>query len=232
MKKSTACSILLALFFLPFLLQAQKNKEVETRSFTAFSKVVMEGNLDILLYPSDENKIQVESNKKVDWDNLITEIRGDELHVYFVNHPINPPKLKIKLAFTQLEALVLEGKVRVLSQSPIVEENLRIHVNGLIKGRLDVETTKLSVHVEGVSRLVLGGKSEYLTLRLEGMGRIDASDLVAQYADTRVEGMGKTKIDVRKEYIASHEGIGSIHYAGNPKKKKINREGISIVRKR
>ena len=232
MKKLSVCSILFVLCLLPFALQAQKDKIVETRTFPAFSKVKMEGNVDLLLYPSDENKIRIESNKKIDWDQLITEVRGEELHVYLLNPPKNSPKLKIKLAFTKLEALTLEGKIRLLTQSPIIEENLKIEVEGLVKGQLDVETQDLSVKVEGLSRLAVAGKSEYLTLRLEGMGRIDASRLVTQYADTKVEGMGKTKVDVRKAYTASHEGIGSIHYSGNPKKKKINREGISIVRKR
>ncbi|MEM9886808.1 MAG: DUF2807 domain-containing protein [Bacteroidota bacterium] len=233
MKKSIFI-LLCAALLLPFFTQAQKEDKIKTQQLSEFSKVIIEGHADVHLYPSDRNELRIEVRSSEIWDRLEVEEKGDVLHVYYRENSgkigVRDEKFIVQLAYTQLDELEVMGKIWLVSESVLQEDVLKITGEGMIKGELDVEVNKLLVRMHGLIRMNVSGEAEYAKFELEGMGKIDGANLVAQHAKTEVEGWAKTKIDVRETYSASHGGIGSINYKGNPKKKRISREGISFVR--
>jgi len=234
MKKSI-CTLLFFGLFCSLTLTAQKNKKQHTRSLEAFEKVVITGHADVHLYPDSKNEVRASGNN-INWELFQTEVKDGSLHIYYDkyrsdNNFKNEPKLTIQLAYQDMEELVLEGKIWVATEGEWKSRNMNIHGMGMIKGQMEVRAEYLTVAIEGMPRLEMSGKAENAKITMEGMGGIDASRLVTRRAYTKAEGMGKIQIDAREELKGTFSGIGSINYSGNPERRKINKEGIVIVRR-
>ncbi|MEM6967054.1 MAG: DUF2807 domain-containing protein [Bacteroidota bacterium] len=233
MKKSIYALLFFGLFC-SITLTAQKSKKQHTRSLEAFEKVVITGHADVHLYPDSKNELRVSGNN-LDWTLLKSEVKDGTLHIYYDkyksnNNFKNEPKLTIQLAYQKMKELDLEGKIWVATEGEWKSRNMDIHGMGIIKGQMNVRAEYLTVSIEGMPRLEMSGKAENVRMTMEGMGGIDASRLVSRTAYTKVEGMGKVQIDAREELEGTFSGIGSINYSGNPERRKINKEGIVIVR--
>lgn len=235
MKKSFYLPLLL-LFLLPFISYAQKNKkskDLEVRQLGNFSKVSIEGNMELYLYPGETNEITAKSRKKIDWSQFITVINGDELSISYQPDALKQAddKIHLHLYYQELEALNLQGRFWVSSEMPHTGKQLKIDGEGIIKGNLAVNVEQLEVQIEGIAKMKVSGTTDYTKLDLKGMGKIDGADLVAQSASTHVEGWGKTYIHVEEDYVGSIEGVGSINYTGNPRSRKIRNDGLAVVRR-
>ncbi|MEM8528722.1 MAG: DUF2807 domain-containing protein [Bacteroidota bacterium] len=236
MKKSIYALLFFGLFF-SVTLTAQKSKKEEIRAVDAFERVNIVGHADVYLYPSDKNEIKA-SGSNIDWTLFETKLEQDELHISY-NFPRNgnttnfnsEPKLVIELYYQDLEELVLEGKIWVETEALRKSRKMKIESYGMIKGDLAVRAEYLTIDIEGMTKLEISGKAENAKVAMYGMGGIDASRLMTKSAYAEAEGMGKIQVDAREELNGSFSGIGSINYSGNPERKKINKEGIVIVRR-
>jgi len=234
MKKSISALLFIGLFC-SITINAQKSEKQKIRSLESFEKVIISGHVDVHLYPDSKNEVRASGNN-IDWNLFKSEVKDGVLHIYYDKYRENnnynsEPKITIQLAYQNLEELVLEGKIWVVTEDELKSRKLKIHGMGMIKGRMEVRAEYLTVIMEGMPRLEMSGKAENVKMTMEGMGGIDASRLVSRSAYTKVEGMGKIQIDAREELRGHFSGIGSINYSGNPERKKINKEGIVIVRR-
>ncbi len=81
---------------------------------------------------------------------------------------------------------------------------------------LDNDETR--VEVDGVGDIRLSGRTRSLDVDAGGVGEIDLEDLVAQYADVNVGGVGDVVVYVEKELDVDVHGIGSVTYHGDPER--------------
>lgn len=93
----------------------------------------------------------------------------------------------------------------------------------------DVTGDKLSIVVQGAGRLEAQGTVGQLTARIDGAGNADLSRLIATDAQVAVNGAGKLELNATGTLVAEVNGVGSISYAGNPRKVVPSVHGVGSI---
>ena len=121
-----------------------------------------------------------------------------------------------------------------------VESVLTIHVQTLdtlsFKGVGEMMVVKLDNKVfycnfMGVGSCTLTGRVNNFTMNMNGVGSVNAKELIANIVDANVNGVGYAEVYAIDSLHAAVNGIGSLTYYGNPKKKDISNSFLGKITK-
>lgn len=174
-------------------------QHTEVRNLEAFSKINLDGNAQLFLMKSDAPSIKIDVKKERYLEDYVSEVRNGELFLYFKkkNRGNQDHKIKVYLKYTDINALDLDGFVKLSSDSVLNQKELTIKGDGFIKGKLTVAVRDLRVDLDGFTRLTISGTADTADLKIDGFGKIDANDL--QVSKMRQDSDGFSRIKVRSE---------------------------------
>ena len=211
-------------------------QEGDFRSLEPFNRVLMQGNWDVILEQGTEPSIRLAARDMEKLEKVEVTVEDEQLLLtYHSEHNKewkDHPRIKVYLVYTELAELDVEGKLVVESRSTIQTDHFKLHVEGYLKGGMEVVSTSCEVHAEGYFRLGLAGQTQDFRLDIEGMGKVKASGLVSAQTDVTMGGMVSAYVHAKEELNAKVEGMAKLGYTGDPPKKNINREGLTLVSKR
>jgi phage shock protein PspC (stress-responsive transcriptional regulator) len=111
-------------------------------------------------------------------------------------------------------------------------DNLKLELDGTGKFRADsLDIQFLKATSEGVIETVLRGKARKAEFEMEGTGSINALELVADSVYAKVEGIGSVKCNPAVYLKGKVNGIGSLTYKEEPRKKDTEISGIGRIGK-
>ena len=96
-------------------------------------------------------------------------------------------------------------------------DNLKISSNGgVLNGTIQVNTNSCSIDLEGANEVTLCGKSQSAEITVEGASIVNAKDLISDVAKVSLSGTGFCSVYANNQLDAEVDGLGKIHYYGNP----------------
>ena len=191
----------------------------ETRSFTEYDIIHVQGNLDIELIAGKEGEIEIEAEENL-IEHVKTIVSGNELNIRIAKgYSLKPSIMKsiiITVPFKDLNEVTLSGSGDINCTDYIKADKFNTSISGSGDINLSVQATSINASVAGSGDLTLNGSSNLLIAELAGSGDISAYELKAVNAEASVAGSGDIKLTVAKDFVANIAGSGDISYQGNP----------------
>lgn len=210
-------------------------QQIDVRKLAPFDKIQFEGWGNVFLIPGQEEVVEIESKDDLPVTEVRTEVRGNTLYIQYRKNDEEiwktDPKVNIHITYRTLEAFDAIGVVNLATESPLVAERFRLHMEGTGKKNLEVDVEDLDVTVEGITKMKLSGKAHHQNIVFDGMGKIWAEDLITHTTIAEVNGTGNLYVHATEKLVAEANGFGAkIRYAGNPSQKDIDKAGFVSVR--
>lgn len=161
------------------------------------------------------------------------KVEGDKLELGFVENmrkSIDSKDVSIVVCTPTLVKIDSEGLGIVVIDS-LRTPSLKIDSEGV--GNLTIRgltTETLKVESSGVGNIELQGVAKMADLECDGVGNINAGELKAEEVKAEVNGVGGIACFASEKIHGSINGVGSLKYGGNPKEKKLQRNGIGAVK--
>ncbi len=207
------------------------NKKVQFRNVPAFTKIELDDRIDLnLIWDTTESAVQVEAGSGI-IDNIITEVKNDELKIYNTNRCNWVRSFKKKITVTIRGSLwntiTYRGSGTIRSKNQLKVDQLNLdcwEASGDIYLNIDCKESYLKSHT-GPTTIYVEGNSNYSYLFLSGNGLIKAENLAA--VDTYIinKNQGDAYINTSLNLDAFIEGNGNIFEFGSPVSVDVTKSG-------
>ena len=213
-------------------IKAQETKEIKV---TSFDEVKFEGSAQWVLIPSDEERVQIESENADIFDFVSVDQKGDLLIISTTDKNKNITKLfksvTIKVYFKSISSVSLSGVGNVNTKSKFKTSNLAAILRGTGNMDLEVDCNEFTGNMYGTGVLTVSGTSDKSIVRVEGVGGFDGSEFETSDMNVTVSGVGGAKVYATDILTATLNGVGSIKYDGDPGTTNLNTNGIGAIKK-
>lgn len=200
----------------------------DVRQVSHFSKIKVQQGIDVYLTRSDNESIKI-STKGYRIEDIITEVSGNELHIYREGKSWNMGHIKVYLNYTELNAIDASGGSDVVTENPLVTEELYLKASGGSDMKLDIQASYLEGHTSGGSDLHMRGTTEVMNVTASGGSDIKANDLRSKRGIIKVSGGSDAEVFVSDEIDINASGGSDVNVSGNPRVKNLNNDRSSDV---
>lgn len=204
------------------------NGEVETieRNVSEdFDAIHVSRGLDVYLTQSSEEGIIVEADENLH-DIIITEVKGNTLHIYADENISYSKSRKVKVSFDTIDKITATSGSDVYSTNTISANRLELSTTSGSDMELDVDAETIDCSSTSGSDLRLSGTTDKLYATATSGSDIKASDLIAKICDAKATSGADITIHTSEELLAKATSGGDIKYYGNPEKVS-KKDGVS-----
>ncbi len=194
--------------------------EKEIRRVGDFTGIEVSHGINVYIAKSDEKRLEVETSEDL-MDDLITEVRGDNLKIYFDSNFIWVKTANVYVNAESLTKIKASGGSDVRGEDEIRGRDLELSASGGSDIRLNVDVDNLEVEVSGGADVELAGIAHYLEASTSGGADLRAYELITQIARLEASGGSDIKVFVEEEIEARASGGAGIKYRGNPEIKDV-----------
>jgi hypothetical protein len=125
-------------------------------------------------------------------------------------------KVNVKLTVKTLEKLIIEGGGDV-KVGPLKTPRMELSISGSANVRLeDLRSEALEILVSGRGDVTVSGATTGVVVRISGSGNAHLAHLESSAAKVVISGKGDVDLAVKDRLDAHINGMGNVHYAGNP----------------
>lgn len=189
----------------------------KARAAAAFSRVRLDGPVDVRLAPSDAAAVKVSADDNIE-PLITTAVEGDTLVVgvkpgsgFSTKHTV-----RVLVDFKALQSVQVKGSGDV-QLDRLKAERFALDVSG--SGDVNIgllEVKELSARLSGSGDVQVAGRAEQQDWDLSGSGDASAASLAGQKVRARLSGSGDLRLGVTQELEATLSGSGDLLYAGRP----------------
>ena len=199
--------------------------EREVRESARFTSVSAGSGLDVFI-TQDDQSVEVEATKN-QIHRIITEVKGETLHVYVKGNFRWKAKdvRKVYISAPEYKTISASGGADIRGNSPIECDQLALKSSGGGDIYLSVVSKSLKLNCSGGADIQVEGSTETLTASASGGADIDAKKLKAKVVDASASGGADIDVYASESLNARASGGGDINYTGSPKDKKISKSG-------
>lgn len=187
------------------------------RSLGSFTEIKCSGSYNVQVTQGSPGSIKIETD-----DNLLpyilTEINGNELHIYTKDDVNLKPSNKIKLIITtdKVEAFSLSGSGDVATTNKLTgADHLDLDISGTGTMHFDVNTPTIHSNISGTGDIYLTGETRNSKIEIAGSGNYHAEDLKAENASVHIAGSGDARLFADSTLDINIAGVGNVYYKGN-----------------
>ncbi len=197
----------------------------ESRVATAFSKIQIDGQADVILRQGTTEGVTIEATAQA-LRQIETEVHGRTLEITLVDQrhwwdwifgdgPTRSPRITID--FINLERVEAAGSIRITANA-LKSDDLRLELAGASTLRIgELQASRLRVDGAGAVNAKLDGKVAAQFIELSGVSSYQAGGLESDSAALQVSGAGKALVNASKSLKVEISGAGVVQYIGNPK---------------
>ncbi len=208
----------------------------ETRSVSSFDGIVAKGSVNVFVSFGTEESVEVVVDAQYK-DQLMTEVRGTDLHIYTEGRMINPKKLDVFVVAKNLKLVEASGATDVSIKGEWKEEKIKIYLSG--SSDLDVKEgitcTSLKMEISAASDAELYVVATDFLATLSGSsdinikGRVNVADILCRGSSDfkgKHFAIGKCKVEasgssdayimVNDELQIEASGSSNVYYEGSP----------------
>lgn len=180
-----------------------------------FNEIKVNGNFFIHLKQGNEYAVVVRTDENL-IDHMEVKLKGNRLVVKSKNALRPSRENHLYITIPELTFLKLNGANTLKTSGIIRSENLIIELNGASNMTMEAEIAHLTVELNGAGEANLSGMAEELALKVNGAGKYNGLEMKTIVADVHINGAGHCEMNVEQLLIASLNGVGRLHYVGEP----------------
>jgi hypothetical protein len=200
------------------------------RTIESFHAIELQGVFNVMLKQSTKEALKIETDENLQSliqskvDNGVLKIKlKDSTNIK------NLKKIDIYINFVSIDRITTAGVGSVKCLDTLRLPSLDCKLQGVGATNLMIITNSLSVNSEMVGALFLAGNAKDLRITNKGLGAIEAFNLKTETLFLDTEGIGSAELFVTERLTIHSKGLGGVKYKGNPKQKRIQREGIGKI---
>lgn len=203
------------------IIAASDNIVSKEYRLTAFEEVAMQcvGNVELIQSDSIDGVVELTAP-----DNYVElyqfESKAGKLNISFSEKNINidSEHVKIKVYTTNLTRVKNSGEASI-SMDSLRTEGLKVSNSGVGSFHLQkILAGNVTLNCSGVGSISINGQCDNADMSCSGVGSINAEDLKSQNTKAHVSGVGSISCYASEYLDGKVTGVGSLRYAGNPKK--------------
>jgi hypothetical protein len=190
------------------------DREDESRSVAAFSRIRSDCELDVQVVQGDQQSLTVSLDSNL-LDLVETRVSGDTLFVKLndqVDQTVVGPHILITVP--QLSAAKLAGSGNMTLAFDAPEQPLDLYLSGSGDLRFNGTTAALGAYLSGSGDVRLEGETSDADLKLSGSGSIRGQRLAASSATIELSGSGDVSANVQDSVSVALSGSGEIDLFG------------------
>jgi hypothetical protein len=224
MKNLKFLAITIAILSITFCTDAQMrrtvhgNNDVVTRERTAghFTGIKVSSGIDVYLKQGDKEAIKVEADENIQ-EYILTEIRGDVLHVYTEVNIRDEEKKRVYVTMKDISSICTSSAGDIIGESTIKSSNLELSASSAGDIKIEVSAKDIDIDISSSGDISISGEADMLNADLSSAGDLNAYDLIVKEADLSVSSAGDADINVTEKLTARASSAGDIRYTGDPK---------------
>lgn len=193
----------------------------ETFNLESFSKVTLNGSMDINIIYGELQNVEVIGQKNI-IDLLHQEVNSRRWTIDFEQDIIgNYEEITINITIPEINAVSLVGSGLMEIKEFNNIDQLTAGVNGsgtiILQDLNDIDILNLAIGGSGkiTGKEQLGSATE-LNIDITGSGKVEAYQIDATDCNISISGSGQSEVTVSGKLDASISGSGTIKYKGNP----------------
>lgn len=212
-----------ALFFivfsvLSFPIFAQKGEE---RNIDNFDRIDVSGHFDIYLKKGDKAGVRVDA-REMNLDEIVTRVNGSTLRIESTRRNLRDgQKGIIYITFTSLRDIDMSGAGKIVSESVIQSEDLKVEMSGAGNIEIEVDVKNFDISLSGAGNMEIVGKAQKAEIGISGAGSFKGFRFICEEAEVSMSGVGKAQVYATEYLDAEASGVGSVRYRGEPKKIRV-----------
>ena len=212
--------------------KGSKNVITQERTISEkFSEVKVSTGIDLYLTQGNNVSVTVEADDNI-IDLLITEVKGDVLHVHFDKNIGRVESKKVYLTMPDIKSLKASSGADIVTKSKIKADKLNISASSGADIEAELEVNELICKSSSGSDIDLRGKSNKATVQASSGSEINASELIVNHVIAESSSGADITITANESLTADASSGADIRYKGSPKEKDIDKSSGGSVRSR
>lgn len=194
---------------------AQEN--YETRKIAAFNKIKVKSVVQVELYKSDSQEIEI-TTKNVPTEKITSQVKNGKLYLDLESRRKgwNDIEIKVRVPYQELTNITGATASSIKSEELLTMDELTISLGEASNCNLSLDVELLDINLESASQLHLSGTCEEMDADINSAASLNAYDLITKIADVDANSMGKAKLHVKDELKVSANSMAKVRYKGNP----------------
>lgn len=226
----TAMAVYAKLHFQPNGLVGEGNETEMERPTLAFTKLTIEGPLDVYLTEGTPN-IRLKG-----YENLLQAIETQtvegELQIGIKKKIGMDERIEVHLTMQDLQQLNLSGGTRIQTDSPLKGKSLKIKGQGGIQGNFELFYDELTCESIAGSQIELRGAVPKAAFVFSSGSQLDANSLRVESCLAKGSSGATAEVNVSEDLSADLESAASLEYSGSPVLKDIKTKSAGRVNKK
>jgi hypothetical protein len=209
------------------------NIKTEERTVSSFKNLEVSSSFDVYIAQGDLKPVKIEGD-----ENLMQYIEvlqeGDRLVIR--NRPgynlDGSGELSLHVSAPVFNSISLSGAGSIKSENKITgSENLELDLSGAGDINMEIDVPKFKAEISGAGSMYIKGQTKNVDLGVSGVGSAHCFDLMAEDTKVDVSGVGSADVYSSIKLDAQVNGVGSVHYKGNPTNVSQHVSGVGSINK-
>lgn len=199
------------------------------REVSPFTELQIDGVFDVFIEQGSKEKIVVETDENLQ-EYVGVKNEGNRLMIY--NECVSIKKMakqKVYVTVKDLSKLIIEG-IGNVKMSSLNTDKIHVIFDGVGNTDLAIDCNVIQLESEGVGNVNIDGKADKALFECAGVGNVNAYEFFVSSMVVENSSVGSVRVHASKEIKIDSDGVGSLHYKGDPEVKEINNSGIGIVK--
>ncbi|WP_372801087.1 head GIN domain-containing protein [Lutibacter sp.] len=192
------------------------NVQSEDRKISSnFETIKVQQGINLYLTQGSKTDLSVEADENI-IDLLITEVKNNELKVYFEKNVYRAKARNVYLTTKQISGIYTSSGASVKSENTLNVQTLDLDSSSGSSIKIHVNADDVTSETSSGANMDLFGKTNTFSARASSGSSIDADELVAEVAYANASSGANIDINVTEKLTAKASSGGDIDYEGNP----------------
>lgn len=223
----------------------------ESRKLNAFAKLEVESGIELFYTESSENSIKIEADSKKQLENVVTEVNGKTLRVYYTKNKAvtdNAKVLRVYVTSNNVNSFKASSNSKIVFEKPITSEEIRIEIlsgssfNGTVLSNSKTvvkassgsifsgkfETAYFRGDFKSGATIVLAGTAKRAIINTSSGAYCNAKNFFTETTIANANGSSSALINAKK-LDARSLNSSSITFFGSPEDLKIQDGSFGIT---
>jgi len=197
----------------------------EERSINSnFDAIKVQQGIKLYLTQGNQTELSIEADENI-LDLLITEVKNNELKIYFDKNVYRAKSRKVYLTTYSISKIRTSSGASVKSENTLQVSSLDIDASSGSSIKMYVNANEVSSESSSGADIDIYGKTEQFSANASSGSHIDADELEAVDVYAKVSSGANIDVNVTGKLTANASSGGDIDFEGNPTK--VNKDTSS-----
>lgn len=180
-----------------------------------FEKIKVQEGIHLFLTQGSNSSLLVEADENI-IDLLITEVKNNELKIYFKKNVYKATSRKVFLTTAIISAIETSSGAAVSSENILKTNTLDLDSSSGSSIKIEVNANEITSNASSGASINVTGKTTLFSADASSGSSINASDLETLDAITEVSSGAQIRVNVSGKLTARASSGGQINYVGEP----------------